>query len=53
MDYKSAGVDIDAGKEAVKRIAEGARLTYTPNVLTGLDSFGSVSYTHLTLPTKA
>ena len=42
MDYKSAGVDIDAGKEAVKRIAEGARLTYTPNVLTGLDSFGSL-----------
>ena len=42
MDYKSAGVDIDAGKEAVKRIAEGARLTYTPNVVTGLGSFGSL-----------
>ena len=42
MDYKSAGVDIDAGKEAVKRIAEGARLTYTANVLTGLGSFGSL-----------
>ena len=42
MDYKSAGVDIDAGKEAVKRIAEGARSTYTANVLTGLGSFGSL-----------
>ena len=42
MDYKAAGVDIDAGKAAVKRIEEGARSTYTPNVLTGLDSFGSL-----------
>ena len=42
MDYKSAGVDIDAGNEAVKRIKKGARSTYTANVLTGLGSFGSL-----------
>mgnify|MGYP003312557403 CR=1 FL=1 len=32
--YRAAGVDLDAGEEAVRRI-------------------GPVSYTHLTLPTKA
>ena len=42
MDYKSAGVDIDAGNEAVKRIKKGVRATFTTNVLTGLGSFGSL-----------
>ena len=42
MDYKSAGVDIDAGNEAVKRIKKGVRSTFTTNVLTGLGSFGSL-----------
>ena len=42
MDYKSAGVDIDAGNEAVERIKKGVRSTFTTNVLTGLGSFGSL-----------
>ena len=42
LDYKSAGVDIDAGNEAVDRIKKGVRSTFTTNVLTGLGSFGSL-----------
>ena len=42
LDYKSAGVDIDAGNEAVSRIKSGVRSTFTSNVLTGLGSFGSL-----------
>ena len=42
MDYKSAGVDIDAGNEAVERIKKGVESTFTTNVLTGLGSFGSL-----------
>ena len=41
-DYKSAGVDIDAGNEAVDRIKQGVKSTFTTNVLTGLGSFGSL-----------
>lgn len=42
IDYKSAGVDINAGNEAVDLIKEGVASTFTPNVLTGLGSFGSL-----------
>ena len=42
LDYKSAGVDIDAGNEAVDRIKDKVRSTFTNNVLTGLGSFGSL-----------
>ena len=42
LDYKSAGVDIDAGNEAVNRIKGGIRSTFTSNVLTGLGGFGSL-----------
>ena len=42
IDYKSAGVDIDAGNEAVDRIKGGVKSTFTSNVLTGLGSFGSL-----------
>ena len=42
LDYKSAGVDIEAGNEAVRRIAAHIRRTHTPAVLTGLGSFGSL-----------
>ena len=42
IDYKKAGVDIDAGNEAVERIKENVKTTFTPNVLTGLGSFGSL-----------
>ena len=42
IDYKSAGVDIDAGNEAVNRIKDGLKSTFTSNVLTGIGSFGSL-----------
>ena len=42
IDYKSAGVNIDAGNEAVTRIKDGVKSTFTSNVLTGLGSFGSL-----------
>jgi phosphoribosylformylglycinamidine cyclo-ligase len=42
IDYKSAGVDIDAGSETVDRIKDSVKSTFTPNVLTGLGSFGSL-----------
>ncbi|NQV37664.1 MAG: phosphoribosylformylglycinamidine cyclo-ligase [Candidatus Marinimicrobia bacterium] len=42
IDYKTAGVDIDAGNEAVARIKDDVKSTFTPNVLTGLGSFGSL-----------
>ncbi len=42
IDYKSAGVDIDAGNEAVERIKHKVKSTFSPHVLTGLGSFGSM-----------
>ena len=42
LDYKSAGVNINAGNEAVERIKDGVKSTFTSNVLTGLGSFGSL-----------
>ncbi len=42
VDYKSAGVDIDAGNDAVQRIKDHVKGTFSPHVLTGLGSFGSM-----------
>ena len=42
IDYRSAGVDIDAGNEAVNRIKNKVRSTFSPSVLTGIGSFGSL-----------
>ena len=42
VDYKSAGVDIDAGNEAVERIISSVKSTHNVNVLIGLGSFGSL-----------
>jgi phosphoribosylformylglycinamidine cyclo-ligase len=42
MDYKSAGVDIDAGNETVRRIKALARATFTPGVLSEIGSFGGL-----------
>ena len=42
LSYSDAGVDIDAGNELVERIKPSLKKTNRP-----------VSYTHLTLPTKA
>lgn len=39
--YKDAGVDIDAGNQAVERIKTHVAATFTPAVLTGLGSFAS------------
>ncbi|MDO8836084.1 MAG: phosphoribosylformylglycinamidine cyclo-ligase [Vicinamibacterales bacterium] len=42
MDYKNAGVDIDAGNETVRRIRGFARSTFTPGVLSSIGSFGGL-----------
>ena len=42
MDYKTSGVDIDAGNETVRRIRALARSTFTPGVLSDIGSFGSL-----------
>ena len=42
IDYKSAGVNIDAGNEAINRIKDGVKSTFTSNVLTGIGNFGSL-----------
>ena len=36
IDYKSAGVAIDAGNEAVNRLTSGVKSTFTSNVLAGI-----------------
>jgi phosphoribosylformylglycinamidine cyclo-ligase len=41
-DYKSAGVDIDAGNETVRRIKSIARSTFTAGVLSEIGSFGGL-----------
>jgi phosphoribosylformylglycinamidine cyclo-ligase len=42
MDYRQAGVDIDAGNSVVKRIRSLARATFTPGVLSEIGSFGGL-----------
>lgn len=42
MDYKSAGVDIKAGEEAVARIKVIVQQTFSANVLTGIGQFGGL-----------
>ena len=42
MDYRSAGVDIDAGNETVRRIRALARSTFTAGVLSEIGSFGGL-----------
>jgi phosphoribosylformylglycinamidine cyclo-ligase len=40
--YRDAGVDIDAGIEAVRRMKESVRGTYTSSVLTDVGTFGGM-----------
>jgi phosphoribosylformylglycinamidine cyclo-ligase len=42
VDYRSAGVDIDAGNETVRRIRALARSTFTPGVLSEIGTFGGL-----------
>src|SRR5919106_1513396 len=42
MEYKEAGVDIDAGNEVVRRIRSLAKGTFTPGVLSEIGSFGGL-----------
>lgn len=42
VDYKSAGVNIDAGNDAVEQIKNSVKSTHNKNVLTGIGSFGSL-----------
>ncbi len=42
LDYKSAGVDIDAGNALVERIKPLAKSTHVPGVLGGLGGFGGL-----------
>ncbi len=42
MDYKEAGVDVEAGNEVVRRIRTLARGTFTPGVLSDIGSFGGL-----------
>ena len=42
MDYKTSGVDIDAGNAAVRRIRELARGTFTSGVLSEIGSFSGL-----------
>ncbi len=42
IDYRTSGVDIDAGNETVRRIKSLAKSTFTPGVLSDIGSFGGL-----------
>jgi len=42
LTYRDAGVDIDAGNEAVHRMRAHVRSTFNPSVLTDIGSFGGM-----------
>lgn len=42
VDYKAAGVDIEAGNETVRRIKHAVETTFSSSVLTGIGSFGAM-----------
>ena len=42
VNYQQAGVNIDAGNEAVKRIKKEVNSTFTKDVMTSIGSFGSL-----------
>ena len=42
MDYRAAGVDIDAANRLVQRVRDLARQTFTPGVLSDIGAFGGL-----------
>ncbi len=42
MDYRSAGVDIDAATKALQKVRQSARSTYQPGTLSDIGSFGGL-----------
>ena len=40
MDYKTSGVDIEAGREFVSEIKQAVEGTHTSNVIEGIGGFG-------------
>jgi phosphoribosylformylglycinamidine cyclo-ligase len=46
--YRQAGVNIDAGNEAVERMKKHVKKTFRPEVLTGLGGFGAIFKPDLT-----
>ena len=42
MDYRSAGVDIDAATKALQKVRQSARSTYPPGTLSDIGSFGGL-----------
>ena len=42
IDYKAAGVDIEIGNQAVRSIKKSVESTFSPQVLTGIGSFGAM-----------
>lgn len=48
MDYKSAGVDIKAGEESVKKIKPLVKATFNKNVLSHIGGFGGLYQVDLT-----
>ena len=42
MDYKSAGVDVEAGRAFVQRIKASVEATHRPEVVGGLGGFGGL-----------
>ena len=42
MDYRSAGVDIDAATKALGKVRKAARSTYQPGTLSDIGSFGGL-----------
>ena len=42
VSYRDAGVDIEAGNEAVHRIKQAVESTFSSNVLTDIGSFGAM-----------
>ena len=42
MDYRSSGVDIDAGNEVVRRVKQLAKSTFTDGVLSDIGTFGGL-----------